>query len=50
MSFADVSEVEKWTQTLMECKQLSEAEVKKLCEKVIYNIIFLNQYTILIFS
>ncbi|KAJ3045444.1 hypothetical protein HDU99_009861, partial [Rhizoclosmatium hyalinum] len=30
----NVSEVDGWVSTLMECKQLSEADVKKLCEKV----------------
>jgi hypothetical protein len=34
MSFGDVAEIDRWTQTLMECKQLPEADVKKLCEKV----------------
>ncbi|KAJ3009579.1 UNVERIFIED_CONTAM: Serine/threonine-protein phosphatase PP2A catalytic subunit, partial [Siphonaria sp. JEL0065] len=29
----NVSEVDGWVSTLMECKQLSEADVKKLCEK-----------------
>jgi serine/threonine-protein phosphatase 2A catalytic subunit len=28
-----MDEIDAWTSTLMQCKQLSELEVKKLCEK-----------------
>lgn len=31
---ADYGDVDNWIQTLMACKQLSEADVKKLCDKV----------------
>jgi hypothetical protein len=32
---ADVAEVDRWISMLMECKQLPELDVKKLCDKVI---------------
>jgi hypothetical protein len=31
----DVSDVNAWIDQLMTCKQLPEAEVKKLCDKVL---------------
>ncbi len=34
MSHADVGDLDAWIQLLMGCKQLPEADVKKLCEKV----------------
>jgi len=33
MSLTDVSDVEGWIQHLMQCKQLPEADIKRLCEK-----------------
>jgi serine/threonine-protein phosphatase 2A catalytic subunit len=32
-SLGDISDLDRWIETLMECKQLSEPDVKKLCEK-----------------
>lgn len=29
-----IEDIDNWIETLMECKQLPENEVKKLCEKV----------------
>ena len=34
MALADVSDVDGWISVLMNCKQLPESDVKKLCEKV----------------
>ena len=34
LSPADISNIDKQIETLLECKPLSEAEVKALCEKV----------------
>lgn len=31
---ADIGEVDQWISQLSQCKQLSESDVKKLCEKV----------------
>lgn len=33
-TITDVADVEGWIQHLMQCKQLPEADIKKLCEKV----------------
>lgn len=33
-TLTDVSDVEGWIQHLMQCKQLPEADIKRLCEKV----------------
>jgi serine/threonine-protein phosphatase 2A catalytic subunit len=30
----DIGDVDSWVQVLLNCKQLSENDVKKLCEKV----------------
>ena len=35
MSVSDVADIDSWLQLLLTCKQLPEAEVKKLCDKVI---------------
>ena len=34
LSPSDISNIDKQIETLLECKPLSEAEVKALCEKV----------------
>jgi hypothetical protein len=31
---ADVASLDGWIQSLMQCKQLGENDIKKLCEKV----------------
>jgi serine/threonine-protein phosphatase 2A catalytic subunit len=33
-SVADIGDVDSWIELLMNCKQLPENDVKKLCEKV----------------
>ena len=40
LTTSDVSNLDKMIETLMECKPLSEQEVKSLCEKVHYFLIF----------
>lgn len=35
-TITDVGDVEGWIQHLMQCKQLPEADVKRLCEKVFF--------------
>lgn len=39
-TITDVGDVEGWIQHLMQCKQLPEADVKRLCEKVIFISVF----------
>ncbi len=34
LTSSDVSNIDKWIETLLDCKPLSEHEVKLLCEKV----------------
>lgn len=34
MTTSDITNIDKQIETLLECKPLSEAEVKALCEKV----------------
>jgi len=36
MAATDFADVDGWIQHLMQCKQLPEADVKRLCDKVVY--------------
>jgi hypothetical protein len=33
---SDIADLDAWIQLLMSCKQLAENDVKKLCEKVVW--------------
>lgn len=37
-SLHEISDLDAWISILMECKQLPEPEVKKLCDKVRFNL------------
>lgn len=40
LSSADVSNLDKWIESLIQCKPLAENEVKILCDKVIFYYLF----------
>ncbi len=45
MTTIETVELDRWVESLAQCKQLTEAEVKTLCEKVAFLVHYVGQLT-----
>ena len=44
LSKTEIADLDKWIEQLKECQPLEECQVKILCEKVITNILLINDF------